>query len=58
MNLKIICLLIICICTVVGIIMSVKYLKHTLMWLVIALLLIGLVINISSLLLLINGTIR
>ena len=58
MDLKIICLFIICICIVVGIIMSAKYLKTMLMWLVITLLLIGLIISISYLLLLINGTIR
>ena len=46
MDLKITCLFIICICMVVGIIMSAKYLKTKSRWLVITLLLIGLIISI------------
>lgn len=48
MGLKITCLFVICICMVVGIIMSAKYLKTKSRWLVITLLLIGLIISIIN----------
>jgi hypothetical protein len=57
MKLKFIGLFVICICMVVGIIMSAKYLRAMSKWLIITLLLIGLIISVSYLFLLIRGTI-
>jgi hypothetical protein len=57
MIIRIICFSIICICMVIGIIMSAKYLKSKLMWLTIILLLIGFIMSISHLFVLMSGTI-
>ena len=57
MIIRIICFSIICICMVLGIIMSAKYLKSKLMWLTIILLLIGFIMSISHLFVLMSGTI-
>ena len=57
MSLKIAALIIICICMVVGIILSARYLRNMVMWAVIALLLVGLLIGILNLSLLMGGKI-
>lgn len=57
MNIKIMSAIVICICMLVGIIMSVKYLKPTSMWVSIILLLIGLIATILYLVFLVNGAI-
>ena len=54
MDLRIISFFIICICMVIGIVMSVKYSKPKKMWLLIILLLIGFIISISHLFMLLS----
>ena len=55
MNLKIVGLFILCICAIVGMIMSAKYLKNMQMWFVLILALVSLIFSIFHLVLLINN---